>query len=535
MKVNKRTFSGPTFIRKDLPAVLELASYRFPTYVRSTIPTMHIVARRYLYQGITQEGESYDSKDTKFLTASRLTNNTVPEEFVKKTAILSNSLTTFNAAIMEPAGVAAFYGVETAVEGAAAAALVVKKPTMPLRGRWRKISAGKSLPRSSHTLSMVKGKAYIFGGEERPREPVDNVMHVITMPAAGTEEADHTTIEDDPSKAPPPRVGHTAAVISDRIYVFGGRGGKDMAPLDEKGRVWVFDTVISKWSHIDPMPETPYPAARSYHCSTSSIHPLPSPAAHEAGAAAVAPHGSVFIHGGCPASGRLADVWCFDVASATWAPLPDAPEPARGGASLAFARNRLWRHGGFDGKGEIGGQVDYLRIAKATFDDSHTKQAAEIATIPETDKWEMIVTNGTEEIAPGPRSVAGLHPITTGQGRNYILCLLGEKDPSSNGHEAAGQFWSDVWSFQIQPTGMTGASFKDAARQLVGAKTAENTWAPVDVPEYSKTEGHAEHPGPRGWFASACDADFDPMSVVVWGGINAENQRLGDGWIFTVD
>ena len=432
---------------------------------------------------------------------------------------------------MEPAAAVAAYGVESILEGAAAAALIVKRPTMPIQGRWRRISTGKALPRSLHSVSVIRGKVYIFGGEEKPDEPVDSAVHIYSLPATTTGEADYTCVYDSPQGAPPPRLGHTAAVIADRIYVFGGRGGKNMHPLEEKGRVWVFDTVRRKWACLDSMSAS-YPEARFLHATTSTIHPLPSPAAQAGGAAAVAPHGTIFIQGGYSASGRLSDVWCFDVEASTWCQFPAAPDPPRGGTSLAFSQNRIYRYGGFDGQQELGGQMDYLRIAKSTFNDMGGK--AEAAVIAETDKWEMIVAESTDP-APGPRSVAGLHPITTGQGRNYILCLMGEKHPSSMGAEGAGEFWDDVWAFQVQPTGMTGASLKDATRQLVGTKTAENSWAPVDVPEFSKTEGKAENPGPRGYFASAHDEDFDKMTVVLWGGVNANNERLGDGWIFTID
>jgi Galactose oxidase, central domain len=431
---------------------------------------------------------------------------------------------------MEPVGAAAAWAAESLVEGAAAAGIVASQPTMPVKGHWRKIHTSKALPRSSHSISVIKGKAYIFGGEERPREPVNNALHVFTLPTTLVDDVDYTTIED--AEAPPPRLGHTATVIGNRIYVFGGRGGKDMAPLDEKGRVWVFDTLARKWSYIDSMPNTPYPEARSYHASASTIHPLPNDALDDSGATAVTPHGSIFIHGGCPASGRLADVWCFDVAAATWSPFPEAPDAARGGAALALAQNRIWRYGGFDGEHELGGQVDYLRLAKTTFDDKGGK--GEMAVIAETGSWEKVVAEG-DNASPGKRSVAGLHPLTTGQGRNYLLCMLGEKTPSNEGHKGAGEFWDDIWSFQIQPTGMTGASLKDAARQMVGAKIAENSWARVDVSEYSKTDGKAPTPSPRGWFASTYDDDYDRMSVVLWGGIGADNERLGDGWIFTLD
>lgn len=151
---------------------------------------------------------------------------------------------------------------------------------------------------------------------------------------------------------------------------------------------------------------------------------------------------------------------------------------------------------------------------------------------PLTGQWETVEPPSDTNI-PGNRSVAGFQPVTTGQGRNYLLLFLGERDPSSSGHEAAGNFWDDVWSFQLPPDGMTAASFKDATRQLFGAKTGEATWARCDIAEASKA-GHTEHPGQRGWFASARQS-IDPGSVILWGGLTSDNNRAGDGWILTVE
>ena len=81
---------------------------------------------------------------------------------------------------------------------------------------------------------------------------------------------------------------------------------------------------------------------------------------------------------------------------------------------------------------------------------------------------------------------------------------------------------------------MTAASLKDATRQLFGAKTAEGTWARCDVPETSMT-GVIEHPGQRGWFASAPGQDLGPGSIILWGGVTSDNQRAGDGWLLTVE
>lgn len=440
---------------------------------------------------------------------------------------------------MEPGVALAAYGVESAVEGAAVAAIAIARPTMPLKATWRRLTTSKPLPRSSHSLSVIKGKAYVLGGEEQPRQPIDNDMHVLTLPSSTVNEVDYKAVTargaTEDGEVPAPRVGHTAAVISDRIYVFGGRGGKSMQALEEDGAVWEYDTKLSQWSRLTPVKGFPYPEARSYHSSASTVHPLPShedrtEAAH--GDMDPEAHGTVFIHGGCTTSGRLSDVWGFDVAARTWSPFPNAPGEARGGASLVLTQNRLYRFGGFDGKGEIGGQIDCLDVITTTFKDQGGQ--GEIAVASATGSWET-VTSDTASLMPGNRSVAGLQAVTTGQGRNYLVLFHGERDPSSSGHEGAGQFWDDVWSFQLRPEGMTAASFKDAARELVGAKTAENTWAPVDIPESSMTDGKQEAPGPLGWFATAPGHDMDPGSIVLWGGVKIDNTRSSEGWILTVE
>ena len=174
----------------------------------------------------------------------------------------------------------------------------------------------------------------------------------------------------------------------------------------------------------------------------------------------------------------------------------------------------------------------YLDVTATTFHDQGGR--GEMAVTSTTGKWESVTPDPGSSI-PGNRSVAGLQTVTTGQGRNYLVLFLGEKDPSSSGHGGAGQFWDDVWSFQLRPEGMTAASFKDATRELFGAKTSENTWAPVQIPETSMTGGTTDTPGKLGWFASATGQDVGPGSVVLWGGINSENVRLGGGWILTVE
>lgn len=47
--------------------------------------------------------------------------------------------------------------------------------------------------------------------------------------------------------------------------------------------------------------------------------------------------GKIYIHAGCPTTGRLSSLYSFDVPTRTWKLLASAPEPGRGGTVLAVA------------------------------------------------------------------------------------------------------------------------------------------------------------------------------------------------------
>jgi len=48
-------------------------------------------------------------------------------------------------------------------------------------GKWKKVLASEKLQRSSQTVSVIGSRAYIYGGELRPREPVDSDVHAIDL------------------------------------------------------------------------------------------------------------------------------------------------------------------------------------------------------------------------------------------------------------------------------------------------------------------------------------------------------------------
>ena len=100
---------------------------------------------------------------------------------------------------MEPAIAGALYTAESLLEGAVAFAKGIAHPTLPLKASLAHITS-VPLPRSNHTLSVVKGRAYIFGGESAPGTLADNAMHIVILPSSGVYEADYTSIPARPAK-----------------------------------------------------------------------------------------------------------------------------------------------------------------------------------------------------------------------------------------------------------------------------------------------------------------------------------------------
>lgn len=502
-----------------------------------------------------------------------------------------------------------------------------------MKGTWQHISI-PPLPRSSHSLDVVAGNAYIFGGEVESRKPVDNDMHVIALPSSGAP-ADYYAIKAKPSpdqqhagkhpapiteedeteaelkdplsevplSSPPPviaeeplsatpgkgkgnslddvpcpRIGHASAVIGSRIFIFGGRSGEASSePLDENGRVWVFETKTHTWSYLDPYRNSPIPPARSYFAAVATDkprdfaikplrrasswkqwaegdsadvgipqRPIAGSVAENATDEEDAGFGTFIIHGGCTADGgRTGDVWAFDVRSCTWKELPSAPGPARGGAALAIAKSRLYRFGGYDGQEELGGQLDVLELSLDEFDGRVSK--GEVGVFARG-AWQSLLAPVTaapppsgDETAklvpvdewPGNRSVSSLELVFGGGGREYLVLMLGERGPSAEGHAGAGQFYNDVWTFQVPPEGMSAASFRDAVFQAVGRQTGEGKWMRVTAGPYDdENDMDVSGPGPRGWIASAPLGDLEENAILVFGGLSENNRRLGDGWIF---
>ncbi|KAG8625440.1 hypothetical protein KVT40_007191 [Elsinoe batatas] len=321
-------------------------------------------------------------------------------------------------------------------------------------------------PNGYHNTTHTPRVTYVFGGEFRPREPRDNTIHIVPFTSSSLPS---TLSHPSTSPLPTPRVGTASTLLSstNTLYIFSGRGGPSISPLsDGPGALYSLplSTPSPSWSLLSPAdPSTPVPEPRSYHALTSDGQ------------------SKLYLHAGCPASGRLKDLWSFDLSTKAWTRLPDAPGPERGGTSIAFSAGKVWRMNGFDGKTEQGGSLD-------CFD-------------PTTGAWETKTYVADGKQGPKARSVGCLLSMKVG-GKEVLVTAFGEGEASDLGHEGAGKFFGDVWAWDVREGG------------------------------WSEVEQKGERPERRGWFAA--DVAGEDMGVVQ-GGLAEGNERLGDLWTFKIE
>ncbi|KAM1016165.1 hypothetical protein ACFX1X_046282 [Malus domestica] len=253
--------------------------------------------------------------------------------------------------------------------------------------------------RSSHAITLVGQKAYVFEGEFTPRVPVDNKLHVFDV-----KEQTWYVIEGT-RDVPPPCVGVTLVAVGEIIYVFGGRDY-------EHNELYSFDTSTHKWTLISSG-DTGAPH-RSYHSVTSDDH-------------------HVYIFGGCGVAGRsmiygptmsliksgsntqireVDDVHILDPAHGEWAQVGTngkKPTARRVFSTVAISKYIII----------YGGEVDPSDLGHL----GAGKFAAEVYALDtETLLWKKW-DDGLGSGHPGPRGWCA--PAGSGRGKRAFWCMVG--------------------------------------------------------------------------------------------------------------
>ncbi|KAJ3034804.1 hypothetical protein HDV00_004627 [Rhizophlyctis rosea] len=292
-----------------------------------------------------------------------------------------------------------------------------------LVSKWSKLLSTTQSPlgRSSHSISIIKNNLYLFGGENKPREPIDGQMHIFDLQTSKWQTSVQSTGE-----APSPRVGHATAAIGENVYLFGGRTGAEMNPLSD---LYQYNTSTNHWTRLSPTGDIP--PARSYFSMTASKD-------------------HIYIFGGCPTTGRLSDFYRLtppttQTPTPHFTSLPSHPSISpRGGAGLAHLNNKIYLHGGFNGS----------ELADLWVFDIPTSTWSQIDVTP----------------APGGRSVHGLIGL---EERGVLVSLYGERGPSAQGHAGSGVYWDDVWVYE------EGKGWREVKAKGEEGKPSGRGWFPV--------------------------------------------------------
>ena len=113
-------------------------------------------------------------------------------------------------------------------EGGAAHGRHSGNPDRRLLVHWSKLMLNDTpCARSSHGLSGIAGKAYLFGGEAKARQTIDSVVHCLDVTQGWK------TIEVGAGKVPPPRVGHAqCAMLNGARQQFINQGGRRLSACE---------------------------------------------------------------------------------------------------------------------------------------------------------------------------------------------------------------------------------------------------------------------------------------------------------------
>ena len=111
-----------------------------------------------------------------------------------------------------------------------------------------------------HTATLHGNHVYIFGGFEDGSRV--NKIHAFDV--------EHLTWQlvepaDERADKPKPRAGHSATMINECLYVFGGKDDEN----EKLNDLWKFDINLRKWTQLIQEPGDPVPMNRSGHSAVA--------------------------------------------------------------------------------------------------------------------------------------------------------------------------------------------------------------------------------------------------------------------------
>jgi hypothetical protein len=183
-------------------------------------------------------------------------------------------------------------------------------------------------PVAGHATVAWNGNVVCIGGHTKSKDETEMPVRLLDTQAGAWSTLSTTSNSAETLAHPRPRGGHTATVIGNKVYVFGGEDAK-RKPLNE---LWVLDLSTLEWSQPETSSSTTEkgPTARSQHTACSFRNRF------------------IVIFGGGSVANCFNDLVVLDTQTMEWSsPRTDGPvPPPRAGHAAAVLGTTLYIVGG---------------------------------------------------------------------------------------------------------------------------------------------------------------------------------------------
>ncbi|XP_015941234.1 tRNA wybutosine-synthesizing protein 2/3/4 isoform X1 [Arachis duranensis] len=175
--------------------------------------------------------------------------------------------------------------------------------------------------------ALDNGKVVVFGGFGGPGRHARRDDLLLLDPCSGNLEMISTPACESPS----PRLGHTASLVGDCMFVIGGRTGPDKILSD----VWILDTTKNYW--------------RLHQCGGSVFPPR-----HRHAAAVVG--SNIYVFGGLDTDIIFSSFYILDTQNLQWKEIPVSGDwpCARHSHAMVASDSQIYMFGGYTGGKALG-------------------------------------------------------------------------------------------------------------------------------------------------------------------------------------
>lgn len=345
-------------------------------------------------------------------------------------------------------------------------------------------------------MTVLHGKAYIFGGITSDGDHASNDMHIITLPAFSGATEDYKCVPALGSETPKSRANHAACTFGDDVYMFGGTTDGNWA--DPDSCIWMFSTTNLHWQRRNG------PSISGEDGAAQLSHDL------------IVSNGLLLL--------RLTSTYKTSVQTQVhYTKLGDL---GSSWSTISLPSNDLPLRIIAAGPAIYALPTDTVNVSELYLCPDMTVSGATFVSIK--------LPSTTDTPLPQTRSGNQILPISTGHGRHYLTLLPGVSSKPKETLSDIPSYLTDLWTLQLPSDSGSLTKIKDATREQINLSSGEFTWSEVVVEARTEelgSEGKAL-PGPLAHYAAD---NVDEKTLLMWGGVDARGETVGDGWLIWLE